>query len=783
MFYFFNPRIKVNLDWTEECIEQTVELVRRNVLTQMDGRDLSRILALESPNDTHCYTASLEQGAIYGPRHTTANFNRPTFCSELKQKYGRDIQFRQIILDYFWIPNGTWQRSHWSKTFFNTTLPNFVKENLLDFHPGLHDEEDDAFSCSGKGGGVVYLPFCLHCVQQIIGSMDILRQYYTVEFVYTEDLDQHALWAATSTIDPDVMQNWLGKALNQEDLYCTITLREVLGSTIDPNVTMDELLNLLRHIENFKNVRMIKLKALKKFNPMFIKQKQKACIGIDIGGFIGLANDPSSVQNGFDQHFKRKMKKASASSRNNEIAMKDDHVVESSNDSDWDVNKENEIEAATTDDNDTYSGVTFKVGNNQSSSDIKPIFGEKDVNIKITIIGGEIVSKLSEEYSSDHCSIEMKKDRGIKVQMPLVKIGKQHQQKRRSVKYGYMTSKTHHLHPKCEFEIKEKVYAYDKDELYPATVMKIRYFSNGREEKSNEAATQENSLYALLPCSNIDSRISTVGEEKSIVAVEPMEPQCSKKDDGISIVPGGKTINVEVNQNEPQLRRCPKIDDTKSLIKGEISVSVEVHRDELKIPLCAQSEGSITPVRSNESMCIETQHNEPQSSIIQQVYRSAVKEMDFLSIGQDEISVGVKLHRDELKDPQGAKVDGTMANTLDNESMDIEQNDPQSSQCSQRDDVISTVQDGQPINAESKSKHNEHEVSQDNVIEFNQGVQYEYFIHFNGWKKSQDKWCDQSKVLKDNKKSEELFSATLHRYEKVDFRGKKNLFKRKRGYT
>ena len=205
---------KTNLYHLDPCVEQAIELVRRKALTQMDGRDLARVLAVESSNDTHCYTVSLERAAVYYHRHMNANFNRKSFCSEIKERFGEDIKFRQIILDYFWIPSGTWQFSHWKSTFFNTTLPNFVKEGLIDYNPGLYDvtsmddkgndndynvhtDDDEAtkhntatFSTSGKGGGVVYLPFCLHCVQQLLASYTVLMEYYTIEFVYKHELEQ-----------------------------------------------------------------------------------------------------------------------------------------------------------------------------------------------------------------------------------------------------------------------------------------------------------------------------------------------------------------------------------------------------------------------------------------------------------------------------------------------------------------------------------------------------------------------------------------------------------------
>ena len=316
---------KFDLDYIESSVEQAVELVRRNILTQMDGRDLARILALESSNDTHVYTASLEQGAIYNQRHMTSNFNRTTFCSDVKTKFGKDIQFRQIILDYFWIPNGTWQKSHWTSMFFKTTLVNFVKYKLLDFDEGLYTENDvGIFSTSGKGGGVVYLPFCLHCMQQLIANLDDLSKYYTIDFVYKHELDKHALWAATNTIDPDTMQHYLGKALNQEDYYCMITPSDVYGSGTETNVTKEEVLDILRRINDFYNVRMIKLKVLQIHNPDYIKShnfdkncktatsdngnkgrrsghRKKKVLGIDKGGFVGLETDACQVKYGFDR--------------------------------------------------------------------------------------------------------------------------------------------------------------------------------------------------------------------------------------------------------------------------------------------------------------------------------------------------------------------------------------------------------------------------------------------------------------------------------------------------
>ena len=311
---------KVKIIYAQESVEQAIELVRRNVMTQMDGRDLARCLALESSNDTLAYTVSLESGATYSYRHINANFNRPNFIESLKRKWGKTIKFRQIILDYFWIPRGSWVMTHWTKTFFATTLPGFVTSGILDYSNGPVVESDYDFSPSGTGGGVVYLPFCLHCVKQIVAHIDTLAEYYHISFLAKWELSEHALWAGTSTIDPDSMQNWLGKAINQEDIYCTFTPREFHYSTDDAHVCKEDILNVLNGIENFVHIRMIKLKGLPRYNPTNLnktasntnsKLKRKKRLtdyihyetDLEQGGFIGLKK-PDELKCGFDQYAK-----------------------------------------------------------------------------------------------------------------------------------------------------------------------------------------------------------------------------------------------------------------------------------------------------------------------------------------------------------------------------------------------------------------------------------------------------------------------------------------------
>lgn len=227
---------------------------------------------------------------------------------------GERIRFRQIVLDYFWIPRESWVMTHWSRSFFETTLPGFVSEGMLDFSKGSprvdqepvstsgsvnpstddedeyedeQDEEEDTTDdnidlpkstpSSGMGtcSAVVYLPFCLHCVKHVVAAIDTLSQYYTISFLYRSELFEHSLWAATSTIDAKAMQNWLGKARDQEETYCTFGPSEFLSSADDAYVSKEAVLEVLRCIEDFRWVGMIKLKALKVHDPNYVGAVRK----------------------------------------------------------------------------------------------------------------------------------------------------------------------------------------------------------------------------------------------------------------------------------------------------------------------------------------------------------------------------------------------------------------------------------------------------------------------------------------------------------------------------
>jgi hypothetical protein len=216
--------------------------------------------------------------------------------------------FLPLVAD-FWIPRGTWVMSHWSRSFFDTILPSFVTEGMIDFSCGTSSDVEassrkinarlQTHSTSGSGGGVVYLPFCLHCVKEVTAAINILSRYYTISFLHKSELSEHALWSATNSIDSSVMQRQFGKAIAQEEIYCTFKPQEAYSAADDAHISKKEVIRVLRRIEDFEDIRMMKLTALRKFDPEYRGSKASGIVGITKGGYVGL-KDPSEVVRGFD---------------------------------------------------------------------------------------------------------------------------------------------------------------------------------------------------------------------------------------------------------------------------------------------------------------------------------------------------------------------------------------------------------------------------------------------------------------------------------------------------
>lgn len=176
-------------------VRRVIECVRRDYVTEMDGRDLARCVATEYHAGAELYTVSQEDGGRYRrARHMHGNFNRTNFVRRLQEHF-LCLEFDQIILDYFWIPAG-WDVQHWSRTLFGHTLVELARHDVLPYRKPL----------DGELLGSVILPFCYHCFKEVIGSFKQLRRYYDVSFLRKHELDKVPLWAGTRQIGAKPMR-------------------------------------------------------------------------------------------------------------------------------------------------------------------------------------------------------------------------------------------------------------------------------------------------------------------------------------------------------------------------------------------------------------------------------------------------------------------------------------------------------------------------------------------------------------------------------------------------
>ena len=279
----YDPDILSN---KQASVDQSIEVVQRGIMTEMDGRDLARCVATEIASGVDAYTVSKEIGAVYrDDRHLHANFNARNFVLSLKRAFGDDIQFSQVILDYYWMPTG-WLVTRWAKTLFQNTLPDLVKYNLLTY-PSTRNrrrrKKDDLDE------GVVYLPFCAHVCKELVGAIHILEEYYSITFIKKSELAGHSLWKGTMEIDEEVMQTTLGKRLDQEEVYCTFRPKDIFESMEDPHVCKQSVMRVLLAIEDYDNIRMIRLRPLRQHEPPSVMKER--LVEPEVGGFKGLNFD------------------------------------------------------------------------------------------------------------------------------------------------------------------------------------------------------------------------------------------------------------------------------------------------------------------------------------------------------------------------------------------------------------------------------------------------------------------------------------------------------------
>jgi hypothetical protein len=226
----------------------------------------------------------------------------------MKNAFG-EVQFQQIILDYYWIPLVSlyvrlshnifflkgWVQTHWGRSFFRVTLPDLVRYKLISFprrrtrtskllnisntcnvntsnndNDNTHandnrttdNDKNVVFDAGGFEVGVVFLPFCAHVCIELLGAIKTLKEFYAITFVKKSELPGHILWKGTMSIHVNVMQHILGKQLVQEEICCSFDRNVIKQTMVGAQVNANELIEMLSCIEDFDDVHMIRLRPL-----------------------------------------------------------------------------------------------------------------------------------------------------------------------------------------------------------------------------------------------------------------------------------------------------------------------------------------------------------------------------------------------------------------------------------------------------------------------------------------------------------------------------------------
>jgi hypothetical protein len=174
--------------------------------------------------------------------------------------------------------------TRWAKTLFQQTLPELVRSNMLTY-PSARGRKRGRDRKKFEEG-VVYLPFCAHVCKELVGGIHLLEKHYAITFVKKSELAGHALWKGTMSIDGDTMQHVLGKRLDQEEVYCTFRPKDIYENMEDSHVSKPSVMRILQAIEDYDNIRMIRLRPLRQHEPPSVLKKR--LIEPEKGGFIGL---------------------------------------------------------------------------------------------------------------------------------------------------------------------------------------------------------------------------------------------------------------------------------------------------------------------------------------------------------------------------------------------------------------------------------------------------------------------------------------------------------------
>ena len=246
-------------------VKNIFNMIKNKEFTQMDGRDLYRIIALELMYNCRCHTVS-----VVSRENPTDKFNKlyhncidycsRTFVTELETKYASTIKsFDEIYFDYYWMIHSA---DKFTKNLWKENIPLMMTKLL-------------------KEDGKMYLPFSARTVEWIATYIETYDSVMDISFISKGDIHQHKLCFCTHQLNERIMQTIFSKDLHQEENnnICHLKLCNVKKMDVNPETTVGNIEQfLLKYVGNettISDTRFIVLSNKKKKPTVDASKSQK----------------------------------------------------------------------------------------------------------------------------------------------------------------------------------------------------------------------------------------------------------------------------------------------------------------------------------------------------------------------------------------------------------------------------------------------------------------------------------------------------------------------------
>jgi hypothetical protein len=220
------------------------DLVTSGAWTNMDGRDMNRILEMQRQDPSLVVlTANKEVGGATAraDRHISGDFTDSSWVDKIKQFMVSDwrllrsdkLQFLDMVIwDYLWNPRG-YNKSRWGVELYRkhlTALAQLLKPN-----------------------GYILFPFHPDVVSSLVEHEAHWWKCYKVGFLLDDQVDENPLWRATGELDKAEL---FGKS---NDISASCCVKSVDLKTTASSSPESELMKLIWTTQNTDKIRFLRL--------------------------------------------------------------------------------------------------------------------------------------------------------------------------------------------------------------------------------------------------------------------------------------------------------------------------------------------------------------------------------------------------------------------------------------------------------------------------------------------------------------------------------------------